>query len=86
MPASVQLHFLFTLLPTASSDSNIKVINRVDESINNLETLETINGHFISVNEISKILSNRAPFVNNEREKSLTREFGENSFQTVTLS
>ena len=47
----------------------IKVINRADESVNSLETLETINGHFISVNEISKILSNRAPFVNNEREK-----------------
>tara|TARA_Y100001935_G_scaffold195594_1_gene163706 strand:+ start:298 stop:1785 length:1488 start_codon:yes stop_codon:yes gene_type:complete len=48
---------------------NIRVINRVDETTNNLETLETINGHFISIEDISKILSNRAPFINNDREK-----------------
>ena len=61
--------FQFLLVSSLTQAANIKVINRVDESVQNLETLETINGHFISVNEISKILSNRAPFVNNEREK-----------------
>ena len=61
--------FHFLLLSSFAQAANIKVINRVDESVNALETLETINGHFISVNEISKILSNRSPFVNNEREK-----------------
>ena len=48
---------------------NIKVINRVDETTKNLETLETINGRFISIEDISKIFSNRAPFINNDREK-----------------
>ena len=48
---------------------NIKVINKLDESIQNLETLETVNGEFISINEVSKILSNRIPFINQDREK-----------------
>ena len=61
--------FYLLLVGSFTQAANIKVINRVDETVDVLKTLETINGHFISVNEISKLLSNRAPFVNNEREK-----------------
>ena len=36
--------FQFLIVSSLAQAANIKVINRLDESVDNLETLETING------------------------------------------
>ena len=65
--------FLFILLnlPLAQGTeaSSVRVVNRVNNSTDEIKTLDNLRGVYVSVNDVSRILSARKPYINAERLK-----------------
>ena len=58
-----------TLLATISYAGSIRVVNRVDNSIDDLLTLDRLRGTYVSTIDVSRILAKRDPFINKDRGK-----------------
>ena len=54
---------------TTLEGSSIRVINRVNNSTDEIKTLDDLRGVFVSVKEVSRVLSSRNPYINNDRNK-----------------
>ena len=54
---------------TTLEGSSIRVINRVNNSTDEIKTLDDLRGVFVSVKEVSRVLSSRKPYINNDRNK-----------------
>ena len=65
--------FLFILLnlpPAQGTEaSSVRVVNRVNNSTDEIKTLDNLRGVYVSVNDVSRILSARKPYINAERLK-----------------
>ena len=65
--------FLFILLnlpPAQSTEaSSVRVVNRVNNSTDEIKTLDNLRGVYVSVNDVSRVLSARKPYINAERLK-----------------
>lgn len=62
------LLFLFVAL-SLSLASPVRVINRVDKTEDEIKTLDNLRGTYISLNDVSRILAKRKPYVNKDRRK-----------------
>tara|TARA_B100000427_G_scaffold52161_1_gene40046 strand:+ start:11450 stop:12898 length:1449 start_codon:yes stop_codon:yes gene_type:complete len=47
----------------------VKIINKKDNFVSDIQTLDRLQGTFISIIDISKILAKRDPYINSERKK-----------------
>ena len=65
--------FLFILLNLSLAQgteaSSVRVVNRVKNSTDEIKTLNNLRGVYVSVNDVSRILSARKPYINAERLK-----------------
>ena len=61
--------FKLALLFTISYAGTIRVVNRVDNSIDDILTLDKLRGTYVSTIDVSRILSKRDPFINKDRGK-----------------
>ena len=57
------------ILATVSYAGTIRVVNRVDNSIDDILTLDKLRGTYVSSTDVSRILAKRDPFVNKDRGK-----------------
>ncbi|SVC99584.1 uncharacterized protein METZ01_LOCUS352438, partial [marine metagenome] len=60
---------IFNLLFSISIAGTIRVVNRVDNSMEDIRTLDRLRGTYVSTRDVSRILAKRNPFVNEERGK-----------------
>ena len=51
------------------SGSTVRVINRVDNSTDEIKTLDKLRGVYVSAKDVSRVLSSRQPYVNSDRNK-----------------
>ena len=67
------LSFLIILLNLVLAgdleSSTVRVINRVNNSTDEIKTLDNLRGVYVSVKDVSRILSKRNPYVNSDRLK-----------------
>ena len=61
--------FKLALLFTISYAGTIRVVNRVDNSIDDILTLDKLRGTYVSTTDVSRILAKRDPFINKDRGK-----------------
>ena len=61
--------FKLALLFTISYAGTIRVVNRVDNSIDDILTLDKLRGTYVSTIDVSRILAKRDPFINKDRGK-----------------
>ena len=59
------LSFIFSV----GISGSIIVVNRVNNSMDDIATLDRLRGTYVSTKDISRILAKRDPFINKEREK-----------------
>ena len=65
----IKLLFIISLFYSFPLGDTIKVINNSNNSSYNIRTLDRLTGTFISTIDLSKILTNRDPYINVDREK-----------------
>ncbi len=65
----IKLLFIISLFYSFPLGDTIKVINNSNNSSYNIRTLDRLTGAFISTIDLSKILTNRDPYINVDREK-----------------
>ena len=58
-----------SLFLEALSGSTVRVINRVDNSTDEIKTLDNLRGVYVSAKDVSRVLSSRQPYVNSDRNK-----------------
>ena len=58
-----------TLLATISYAGTIRVVNRVNNSTDDILTLDKLRGTYVSTIDVSRILAKRDPFINKDRGK-----------------
>ena len=67
------LSFLIILLNLVLAgdleSSTVRVINRVNNSTDEIKTLDRLRGVYVSVKDVSRILSKRKPYINSDRLK-----------------
>ena len=67
------LFFLIILLNLVLAgdleSSTVRVINRVNNSTDEIKTLDRMRGVYVSVKDVSRILSKRKPYINSDRLK-----------------
>ena len=67
------LSFLIILLNLVLAgdleSSSVRVINRVNNSTDEIKTLDKLRGVYVSVKDVSRILSKRKPYINSDRLK-----------------
>ena len=56
-------------LAQGSETSSVRVVNRVNNSTDTIKTLDNLRGVYVSVNDVSRVLSARKPYINAERLK-----------------
>ena len=61
--------FIFTIFLSSLMGGSIRVVNRVNNSMDDIETLDRLRGTFVSTRDVSRILAKRDPFVNEDRGK-----------------
>ncbi|MBT5097608.1 MAG: hypothetical protein HOM22_07305, partial [Candidatus Marinimicrobia bacterium] len=61
--------FKLALLFTISYAGTIRVVNRVDNSTDDILTLDKLRGTYVSTIDVSRILAKRDPFINKDRGK-----------------
>lgn len=61
--------FILNLLMSSLIGGSIRVVDRVNNSMDDIETLDRLRGTFVSTLDVSRILAKRAPFVNDARGK-----------------
>ena len=49
--------------------STVRVVNRVNNSTDEIRTLDNLRGTFVSVKDVSRVLSTKEPYINNDRLK-----------------
>ena len=59
----------FIILVTISYAGTIRVVNRVDNSTDDILTLDRLRGTYVSTIDVSRILAKRDPFINKDRGK-----------------
>ena len=59
------LSFIFSV----GISGSIRVVNRVNNSMDDIATLDRLRGTYVSTKDISRILAKRDPFINKERGK-----------------
>lgn len=66
-----RFNFLFLLLFAFSLSiaSPVRVINRVDKKEDEIKTLDKMRGTYVSLNDVSRILAKREPYINKDRRK-----------------
>ena len=58
-----------SLFLAALYGSTVRVINRVDNSTDEIKTLDNLRGVYVSAKDVSRVLSSRQPYVNSDRNK-----------------
>ena len=65
----IKTFFLFIFLVSFIFGDTVKIINKKDNFVSDIQTLDRLQGTFISIIDISKILAKRDPYINLERKK-----------------
>ena len=65
----IKIFFLFIFLVSFIFGDTVKIINKKDNFVSDIQTLDRLQGTFISIIDISKILAKRDPYINSERKK-----------------
>ena len=65
----IKTFFLFIFLLSFIFGDTIKIVNKKDNFVSDIQTLDRLQGTFISIIDISKILAKRDPYINSERKK-----------------
>ncbi len=65
----IKTFFLFIFLVSFIFGDTVKIINKKDNFVSDIQTLDRLQGTFISIIDISKILAKRDPYINSERKK-----------------
>ena len=60
---------LFSLIIPEAKSSTVRVVNRTNNSTDQIRTLDDLRGVYVSVKDVSRVLSPRQPFVNADRLK-----------------
>ena len=60
---------LFSLIIPEAKSSTVRVVNRTNNSTDQIRTLDDLRGVYVSVKDVSRVLSPRQPFVNVDRLK-----------------
>ena len=60
---------LFSLIIPEAKSSTVRVVNRTNNSTDQIRTLDDLRGVYVSVKDVSRVLSSRQPFVNADRLK-----------------
>ncbi len=63
------LLFIVCTLISIGWPGNVRVVNRTDNSMDDITTLDRLRGTYVSTKDVSRILAKRDPFVNEERGK-----------------
>ena len=58
-----------TVLATISYAGTIRVVNRVDNTLDDILTLDKLRGTYVSTVDVSRILAKQDPFINKDRGK-----------------
>ena len=67
---SFYLIFVFSfLIITVAKSSTVRVINRVNNSTDEIKTLDNLRGVYVSAKDVSRVLSARTPYINTDRFK-----------------
>ena len=62
--------FLFlSFIVSVGISGSIRVVNRVNNSMDDITTLDRLRGTYVSTKDISRILAKRDPFINKDRGK-----------------
>ena len=61
--------FLNLLILEDVEASSVRVVNRVNNSTDEIKTLDNLRGVYVSVKDVSRILSVKKPYINAERLK-----------------
>ena len=65
----IKLLFIIGLFYSFPLCDTVKVVNNLNSSSSNIRTLDRLNGTFVSTIDLSKILTNRDPYTNVDRQK-----------------
>ena len=65
----IKTFFLFIFLVSFIFGETVKIVNKKDNFVSDIQTLDRLQGTFISIIDISKILAKRDPYINSERKK-----------------
>ena len=65
----IKTFFLFIFLVPFIFGDTVKIVNKKDNFVSDIQTLDRLQGTFISIIDISKILAKRDPYINSERKK-----------------
>ena len=65
----IKTFFLFIFLVSFIFGDTVKIVNKKDNFVSDIQTLDRLQGTFISIIDISKILAKRDPYINSERKK-----------------
>ena len=60
---------LFSLIIPEARSSTVRVVNRTNNSTDQIRTLDDLRGVYVSAKDVSRVLSTRQPFVNADRLK-----------------
>ncbi len=63
------IFILFYLLFSITYCNTVKIVNKKDNVVNEIRTLDRLQGIFISINDVSNILAKRDPYINQDRKK-----------------
>ena len=65
----IKTFFIFIFLVSFIFGDTVKIVNKKDNFVSDIQTLDRLQGTFISIIDISKILAKRDPYINSERKK-----------------
>ncbi|MBT4808448.1 MAG: N-acetylmuramoyl-L-alanine amidase, partial [Candidatus Marinimicrobia bacterium] len=66
---TIHVFFVLTAILSIGMSSSIRVVNRVNNTMDDIETLDRLRGTYVSTKGLSRILAKRDPFVNEARGK-----------------
>ena len=81
IPASIKDNFqtmfrrtfnVFLIMSAIASigiSGSVRVVNRLDNSMDDIKTLDRLRGTYVSTKDVSRILAKRKPFINEARGK-----------------
>jgi len=66
---TIHVFFVLTAILSIGMSGSIRVVNRVNNTMDDIETLDRLRGTYVSTKGLSRILAKRDPFVNEARGK-----------------
>jgi len=66
---TINVFFIFGAVFSIGFSGSVRVVNRVNNSIDDIATLDRLRGTYVSTQDVSRILAKREPFVNEARGK-----------------